>query len=305
MHRILSVLLGLTFSVSAAASDGVLEINQACATQTGCFAGDTAGFPVTIVASGSYKLSSNLALNDVNTDGIVLSTDHVSIDLAGFEIRGPVTCSGEIGTASLTCTPSGGQGSGVEVSSPTVIGASVRSGSIRGMGSHGVSLGVQSEVTNLRVRSNASNGINVIFGGNVSANTAYQNGGNGMHALSGSSVSGNTAVHNGGYGIFGSSYSTVSGNTAGFNVSDGIFVYDGATVSNNTASNNFGIGIRAFSGSMVAGNTVRGNASFGLFLREQSAYRDNVVSSNAAGAVSGLSFVNLGNNACDGSTVCP
>jgi len=31
------------------AVDGVLEINQTCATHTGCFAGDTPGFPVGIV----------------------------------------------------------------------------------------------------------------------------------------------------------------------------------------------------------------------------------------------------------------
>lgn len=40
-------------SIPASASDGVLEINQTCAIQTGCFAGDTAGLPVTISASGS------------------------------------------------------------------------------------------------------------------------------------------------------------------------------------------------------------------------------------------------------------
>ena len=34
--------------MAASASDGVLEINQTCATQTGCFPGDSAGFPVTL-----------------------------------------------------------------------------------------------------------------------------------------------------------------------------------------------------------------------------------------------------------------
>ena len=52
-----AVVLALLFSlvtIPAIASDGVLEINQTCAVQTGCFSGDVAGFPVTISTSGSY-----------------------------------------------------------------------------------------------------------------------------------------------------------------------------------------------------------------------------------------------------------
>ena len=44
MMRILAPLLLLTLAIPAFASDGVLEINQTCAVNTGCFAGDTAGF---------------------------------------------------------------------------------------------------------------------------------------------------------------------------------------------------------------------------------------------------------------------
>ena len=43
----LTVLL-LTVAAPALAVDGVLEVNQTCAVETGCFAGDTAGFPVTV-----------------------------------------------------------------------------------------------------------------------------------------------------------------------------------------------------------------------------------------------------------------
>jgi hypothetical protein len=51
MRRLMLILLLLLFATPALAVDGVLEINQTCAVQTGCFAGDTAGFPVTIGAS--------------------------------------------------------------------------------------------------------------------------------------------------------------------------------------------------------------------------------------------------------------
>jgi hypothetical protein len=47
------------------ASDGQLEINQACAVNTGCFPGDDPGFPVTITQPGSYRLTGNLDLSAV------------------------------------------------------------------------------------------------------------------------------------------------------------------------------------------------------------------------------------------------
>jgi hypothetical protein len=53
MRRSMLILLLLLFATPALAVDGVLEINQTCAVQTGCFSGDTAGFPVTISASGA------------------------------------------------------------------------------------------------------------------------------------------------------------------------------------------------------------------------------------------------------------
>ena len=78
---VLAPLLSLALATSAIASDGVLEINQTCAGQTGCFAGDAAGFPVTISASGSYRLTSNLTVPNENTEGIVVSANDVGIDL--------------------------------------------------------------------------------------------------------------------------------------------------------------------------------------------------------------------------------
>lgn len=60
--RALAHALPLTLLVATAqASDGVAEINQACAVNTGCVAGDTAGFPVSLGASpGNDRLTSDL-----------------------------------------------------------------------------------------------------------------------------------------------------------------------------------------------------------------------------------------------------
>ncbi|MBY0400189.1 hypothetical protein K2X89_07835, partial [Myxococcota bacterium] len=122
-------LLLMTLSFPALATDGVLEVNQTCAVQTGCFAGDTAGFPVTISGSAgrSYRLTSDLVVPNEVTDGIQVSTDNVTIDLGGFEMRGPVVCT------AVGCTPAVEFG-GVGVDAATASGTAVRNGSIRGMG---------------------------------------------------------------------------------------------------------------------------------------------------------------------------
>ncbi len=83
-------LLTLILATPAFATDGVLEINQTCAVQTGCFAGDTAGLPVTITTAGSYRLTSDLVVPSGQAILCPFSTcpDDVSIDLNGFTIDG-------------------------------------------------------------------------------------------------------------------------------------------------------------------------------------------------------------------------
>ena len=48
MRLFLLPLLTLVLALPVLAVDGVLEINHTCAVQTGCFSGDTPGYPVTI-----------------------------------------------------------------------------------------------------------------------------------------------------------------------------------------------------------------------------------------------------------------
>ena len=310
---LLSALLLSFLPRTALAGDGVLEINQTCAVQTGCFAGDTAGLPVTITASGSYRLTSNLSVPNENTDGILVSTSSVSIDLAGFEIAGPVVCSG----SPLICAPAAGTGSGVERTSALNRGLSVQNGSITGMGAYGVLLGEQAEVTNLRVRSNRLDGIFAGNGSTISGNTAFQNGDDGISTSNGSTVSGNTAYQNGNDGIFASNGSTVSGNTAFQNGNDGIDGTTGCTIIGNSAYNNgdatspsLDDGIECSWGCIVRANSVRANSGSGLALSIDSAYSDNVVADNATGTVTGPGSANgRGGNYCAGTGVvsafCP
>ena len=266
----------------ALAGDGVLEINHACAARTGCFPGDAPGYPVTIGgdAGHSYRLTSDLVVPGTGTDGIVVSAPDTSIDLNGFAIARAGCLN-----ATTDCTASIGRGSGISVSignATTVYGVAVRNGAIIGMGRHGVLLGPQAEVRNLRARWNRDDGIVTGISSTVSNNIVYQNGDDGIFADVGSTVSGNTAYDNS---------------------DDGLEAGAGSTVRGNTAFKNGGDGIETLPGCNVQGNTARGNGGFGLRLGFQSAYRGNVIHLNAAGSVTG--GVDLGANSCNGTASCP
>ncbi len=249
----------------------MLEINQTCAVQTGCFAGDTAGLPVTIATAGSYRLTSNLVVPNENTDGILIAAPSVSIDLAGFEIV-RASCAG----STFICTPTSGSGSGVR---PLDLGqgASVRNGSITGMGLHGVLLGVQAQVANVRVRWNRMTGIFVGEGSTVSGNTAYQNGGPGIAVTDDSMVSGNASAQNGSFGILAANGSTISGNTARSNGGSGIRCQQNNVVEGNTVGLNLAGGIEAGYLAHVVDNSLDGNAGTGIAASDGSSIIRNTV----------------------------
>ncbi len=279
---VLALLLTLVTTESFAA-DGTSELNQTCAVQTGCFGGDSAGFPVTISTPGSYRLTSNLTLFNPNTDGITFATSsvaNVSIDLGGFAISGPVVCTG----VPLACLPASGTGHGIVRLGPGNSGISVENGSITRMGQSGILLGDRAQVRDLRVHSNRSSGIVTGSGSTLSNNSAVGNAAEGMSAGSGSTVSGNVASGNNG---------------------DGISLLTGSTISGNSSLSNNGAGIAAGAGSTIQGNAVRSSGGFGLDLGGQSAYMNNTMSSNDDGSVNGAVGVNAGGNVCDGSLTCP
>jgi len=89
---IISLLL-IGIPVSVMATEGALEINQACVAD-GCFPGDSGGFPVTITTRGNYILTSNITLENTTQSAILVHTDNVMIDMKGFGIFGPNVCTG-------------------------------------------------------------------------------------------------------------------------------------------------------------------------------------------------------------------
>lgn len=278
----LSVLISASLPHVAFAGDGVNEINQTCAVQTGCFAGDNAGFPVTIDTgpTRSFRLTSDLVVPDEHTTAIRVVTSGVSLDLGGFEIRGPNTCAG----APLECALSG-SGFGIEIAGDRV---QISNGSVTGMGSVGVygSTGAAHILRDLRVSNNRFQGIRT----------------DGVDAV----VRDCTVVQNGEIGVYvaGGGTSMVTDNVSSHNGGNGIQVETRAFVSGNLSSDNGGDGIKTIGvGGSVVNNSMLRNDLGGLNVLFSTTYRDNSILFNAGVPISGP-LVNAGGNVCN-SSLCP
>jgi hypothetical protein len=331
MRTAVLALVSLALAAPALASDGVLEINQACAVETGCFAGDTAGFPVTIGgASGrSYRLTSALSTGGATIVGIEISATRTTIDLNGFGING---------SSAGSANDSGHGISGAASASY----ATIKNGSLRGHRGWGIALGGAKgvRVENMTIEFNAGGGGAVgdsarVLRNTFSRNGGISNGGIGLLTGNGALIAENVSNESGGTGIETGSGSTVTENTANDNGAIGIEADIGSTVSGNSTYQNGSIGISA-NASNIAGNTTTQNGSYGISAGVSSivsgnsvslndlgivgggaggasTYRANTITNNATGAVStlviGPGMVNQGDNYCEGINVvaptCP
>lgn len=142
MNRIQSLrlsILGLALApVAVSVAGGALEINQDCAA-VGCFAGDTAGFPITISTPGSYVLTSDIAVTTAGAVGIAINASPVDLNLNGHTIDGGGSCSGSPVT---TCTVGAGE-TGITQNNSFLPGTvHVHDGTIRGFTHDGLSAGM-------------------------------------------------------------------------------------------------------------------------------------------------------------------
>lgn len=299
----------------AGAVDGVSEINQACIA-AGCFAGDSAGFPVQITAPGSYRLTSNLTVPDADTTAIFVTVPHVTVDLNGFTIQGITRCNG----APAVCTDTGtGDGVAIDVAN-LPFGITVKNGQIFGMGRHGVFLVRTTNVIDLQVEQCGGTGIVSGEQSEVRGSSSISNGNHGFSIGIDTSVVGNRALHNGSRGFSINGSAAVERNTAELNGAGGFFLGSNSTVANNTATTNQGPGFEAglntiFRGNTATFNTTSGissgegnllvsniasdNTGTGLVLDVDTVYRSNVMTGNTVAPVTG--GINRGENYCDGT----
>jgi parallel beta-helix repeat protein len=263
----------------------------------GATPGDTAGFPVTLDTAGTYVLTGPLTVSDANTSAISVTADNVTIDLNGFKVAGPGSCSGWPVTS---CTP-GGSGVGITSSGEAT---TVRDGIVRGFAANGVNLATANgngRVQNVTAFHNGSTGIAVQENSTVQGCQAVQNGNHGITGTGGVAVEHNQVHGNACIGISVSVSGTVRGNVVRGNGCDGIRV-DSSTVENNSLYDNRNDGIETTGASLVRGNSVRDSAAYGMRLDSHTGYSHNGFFSNTTAAVTG--GVNLGFNNCDGS-LCP
>lgn len=271
---------------SARAVDGVIEINQTRALAGGVTGSDGPGFPVTLDAAGSYRLTSNLDItgeaNPENVTVIQLTADEITLDLNGFAILGTNTCSG----IPTSCNANG-SGVGIDGNTGLAEGVTVKNGTIRGTGAHAIDLLGGSHVEGMFITEVGGYGIFTGSTSTVIVNRLLQIGGAlGISVGGSSTIRDNTVVSPAGTGIRAASAAcTVVGNS----------------VSGGT------IGIHA-ANSVVRDNTVRFASGFGMeLIGSSSGYVNNVLTNNNGGDASlqlsgGLQ---MGTNICGGSTLCP
>jgi hypothetical protein len=135
-HRtgVLALALGLGSAFTASAQEGMIEINHARALAGGVTGSDTPGYPVTIDAPGSYRLTGNLNAPNADTDIIRVVAPDVTIQLSGFLLLGASSCNQS--PTGPVCTPGGG-GKGIFSNS---YGTTIRNGVLQGFASTGIDI---------------------------------------------------------------------------------------------------------------------------------------------------------------------
>jgi hypothetical protein len=185
MRPTLLTVICLFLASPALASDGVLEINQTCAVETGCFVGDTPGFPVTIPTAGSYVLTGSLNTPASGTLPIEIAADRVTLDLNGHTVG---ICIGVI------C---GITGSADAIKADAASGVRIHNGTIEGALGACIHAGSQAMVRDLHVEG-CANGIVVGAESRIHEVTVTNSGQDGIHVGQGSLIESSVVTGSGG-----------------------------------------------------------------------------------------------------------
>jgi len=280
--RIAARALGLTLLATAGAGwagDGVVEISQTKIEASG-------GFPYVIASPGSYRLASNLILENPNLTAIQVLAPNVTIDLNGFVISGVTICSGSPVTG---CTEAG-DGRGID--GEAAAGVKVCNGIIRGMGNAGIALGFEARVEDVRVVSNGGVGVVVAGSSRVSGASVIRNGNSGVSLGAGSSITDSVVTGNHAAGISFDAQTEIIGNAVYANGQPGTPGHSGIvasgsdnTILHNAVSQSGYAGIAASQDNVVSENAISQNANFGMRLSGGNTVEGNAVYGNLAGGI--------------------
>lgn len=184
-HLFIGTLLASTafFFASAAPVKAQVMIDQTSALAGRITLSDAPGFPVTLSAPGTYKLSGDLVV-PAGADGVHITADNVTLDLNGYTIRGALDCGGS--GDEVACSGAS-TGSGVIADMSTRF-STVRNGAVRGFGLEGVMLGASSTIDGVTARGNGTYGIVAYENTTITNSQALRNGAHGMLLMYGGSV---------------------------------------------------------------------------------------------------------------------
>lgn len=306
-----SIVLLVSIASTAHAGNGVWEINQACAAGQGCFLGDSAGFPVQIMSSGSYRLTGNLIQPNPNTRMIEISGSSVSFDLNGFVIQGTNTYFG-------TSCSAPGSGFGVTTTNGAT-DVAISNGAVRGMGGSGVYLvsSTTSRVDRVLAEHNCGTGILVGNASLVTNSSAHYNRDYGFNLGATSRLTSCSALVNGWDGIVARESAVgIDGCVAFNNGRSGILIdviptRFGSTVMNSRAqSNNIAgiyVGTQDFinayeNGVLILRTSTTENGTYGIL--QGAGLGFNTSEANTIGDIFNP-FQNLACNVSGGTRICP
>ncbi|MFC3194221.1 beta strand repeat-containing protein [Marinicella sediminis] len=240
--------------------------------------------PFTITEPGSYYLTGNLSNTTLNSDGIIIDTDNVTLDLGGFTISGydtndPPNQTGDDGIYIL-----GSQNN-----------IHIFNGHVEGWAGDGINAlnADHSIFERLTVSYNGGDGLVADFSAVISHVTAGFNGLDGIEGDDGTVIVFSTAMGNGDNGIQTSEGSHVAHSTGFDNESDGIDVGAGSTVTNSVASDNLIFGIDLALGGTVQMSTAYDNERTGIDVASASIVRNNVVALNGGSSDPNLEPYNI------------
>lgn len=237
----LALALVLLGSAASAAAQATITHEQALAGNV--TPGDAPGYPVTISVPGHYVLKGNLQVPST-TGGIHATVGGVTLDLNGFTVGGPGTCSQGTNNVvtcthyALASTADRNALSGIRFAG---LGNTVRNGTVRGFRGHGVS-GGDTVLENLVLHDNR-------YAGFSSWAVSYV-----------SRVSGTRILRNGDHGVHSGAYLIFERSAAIKNGGDGLHV-SGALVTDSVLTNNRRYGITSASNphSTIRGTQLRYN----------------------------------------------
>ena len=292
--RILFTALSLiTFSSAVMAVDGVIEINQVKAIAGGVTDIDEPGFPVRIGNGGSFRLTSDLTVADENTRAVDLESNHITLDLNGFSIIGPNTCTGS--GSSLTCTTAGTE-TLVRVAGQNI---TIRNGTIRGSAATGINqfgnIG-PTVLESLTVIHSAKEGAD--FGTDVNDQIIITN----CRFIRNFGVG--IGLEGDGAQITNSVFSHNQGNGIGIANGRAHLVRDSQVKGNGSSGISIeGAGSEAH---LFLSNIITDNADLGVKAAAGTAYSygGNQIDGNANGTVNGIA-IEVSTNVCNGNTACP